>query len=457
MGVYEALYGKRRQAAALQTALTLTLNLEPLNPERIACVIMKKTVIISTLLFIVTATVYWKSIPHSFNTIYENRRFFDSDGEFIVRQYREGKTFTHNDHLLYHILGKAVQKHSGSIPSLNGDTVRSHKALSVLAGGLGVVLFYLMGLTMTSRHRPAVLGALFAGGCAGWWFFSATIDTYIPCVLASSAALGAAILVIKKPSLRASTALGALVGLAFLLRTDGILLAVLGFSLLSRREGMWTRIAVAAGAAVVVGVVGYFVLAHTCYGVAWGDVPQWAQGALQRPEASKKQLWGLAENLSRHNITKVLVNHACYTAVFPTLATTHGTHIIKAYSPAGMATLGVYAAIMMTAGGYALSRIRAGIRARNWAVLILSLTVVLWVAIRIFFYSWWDPRDPFLFANMTLPAIWLLLMLGVQQAYLVHAESPAARRVIPVSLLLLTCLVWVHNFRLLIIPLRPFS
>ncbi len=420
MGVYEALYGKRRQAAALQTGLTLTLNLAPLNLERIASFIMKKTVIVSTLLFIVTATVYWKSIPHSFNTIYENRRFFDSDGEFIVRQYRQGKTFTHNDHLLYHILGKTVQNSSGPIPSLKGDIVRSHKFLSVMAGSLGVVLFYLMGLTMTSRHTSAVLGSLFVGGCAGWWFFSSTIDTYLPCVLASSAALGAAILVIKKPSLQASAALGALVGLAFLLRSDSILLAVLGLSLLSRREGVVARIAVATAAAVLVGIVGYFVLAHVFYDVAWGDVPQWAQGALQRPEASKKQLWGLAENLTRHNITKVLANHVCYTAVFPQLPTTHWTNIIKAYSPAGRAILACYAVVMFTAAGYALSRIGSGIRARNWAVLILSVTVLLWLAIRILFYSWWCPDDPFLFANMTIPAIWLLLMLGAQQAYVVH-------------------------------------
>ncbi|MBL7076060.1 MAG: glycosyltransferase family 39 protein [Kiritimatiellae bacterium] len=418
---------------------------------------MKKTVIIGVLLFIATTTVYWKSIPHSFNTIYENRRFFDSDGEFIVRQYREGKIFTHNDHLLYHILGKAVQQHSGAIPSLKGDMVRSHKALSVVAGGLGVVLFYLIGLSMTSRHVPAVLGALFAGGCAGWWFFSSTIDTYLPCVLASSAALGAAILVIKKPSLQASAALGALVGLAFLLRSDSVLLAVLGLSLLSRRENILPRIGVAAAAAIVVGVVGYFVLAHTCYGVAWGDVPQWALGALQRPEASQKQLWGLAKNLSRHNVVKVLVNHICYTAVFPQLPTTHWTNIAKAYSPPGIAVLSFYAVVMFAAGGYALSRIRSGIRDRNWAVLILSVTVFLWVAIRILFYSWWEPRDPFLFATMTIPAIWLMLMLGVQQAYLVHEGSRASEWGIPVALFLLTSLVWIHNLRLLVIPLRDFA
>ncbi|MDP6631210.1 MAG: glycosyltransferase family 39 protein [Kiritimatiellia bacterium] len=418
---------------------------------------MKKTVIIGILLFVATATVYWKSIPHSFNTHFGNKRFFDSDGEFIVRQYREGKTFTHNDHVLYHVLGKVVQQNSGSVPSLKGDIVRSHKFLSVAAGALGIVLLYLMGLHMTSRQLPAVLGALLVGGSAGWWFFSSSIDTYLPCALATTAALGAALLVVKTPSLHASAALGALIGLAFLLRTDSVLLAMLGLSLLSRREGVFTRVGVAVAAGLIVGVIGYFVLAHVCYDVAWADVPQWARGALARPETQQKQVWGVTGNLTRHNVLKVLVNHLCYTVVFPELPTTHWTNVVRAYTPAGLAILTGYIIVMTTAAVYTLARMRAGVRAGNWAILILSLTVFLWLAVRILFYSWWDPDDPFLFSAMTIPALWLLLMLGAQQAYLKHDGARIAEWSIPAALLLLTGLVWVHNFRLLIVPLQPFA
>src|SRR5215470_20118179 len=59
-------------------------------------------------LFAVALVVYMSALPASFNTQYENRIFFDSDGEFIVRQFRQGSSYTHNDHLLYHVLAKTV-------------------------------------------------------------------------------------------------------------------------------------------------------------------------------------------------------------------------------------------------------------------------------------------------------------------------------------------------------------
>ncbi len=418
---------------------------------------MKKTVIIGALLFVVATTVYWKSIPHSFNTIYENKRFFDSDGEFIVRQYRQGKTFTHNDHLLYHIAAKAVQQHSASFPSLKGDVVRSHKLLSVVAGALGLVLLYLMGLHMTSRHLPAALGALFVGGTSGWWFFSATIDTYLPCLCISTATLWAAMALLRKPSLRGSAALGALAGLAFLLRTDSVLLGILGLALPGRDRGVGARIGVAAAAALLVGIGGYFILAHGCYGIAWRDVLAWAQGGIHRPEAAVERAWGVAANLSGRNILKVLTNHACYAALIPIVAKTQDPNLLQTYSVSGMIALALYVTIMLSAVAYIVVSIRGAISTRSPLTLILPAIAVLWLTTRVLFYAWWDPRDPFLFAVMSLPALWLLLMLGAQQAYHVHEASRAMVWAIPATLLILTSLVWVHNLRLLIIPLRSFA
>ena len=59
-------------------------------------------------LFAIMLVVYVNALPASFNTRYENHAFFDSHGEFITRQIREGRTYHHNDHLLYHVLAKAV-------------------------------------------------------------------------------------------------------------------------------------------------------------------------------------------------------------------------------------------------------------------------------------------------------------------------------------------------------------
>ena len=88
----------------------------------------QRPAVLSALLFVAMLSVYGYSVPGSFNTVEENRRFFDSDGEFITRQFRQGRTFTHNDHLLYHILGKWLFTHAENIPGIRKDPVSSHKA-----------------------------------------------------------------------------------------------------------------------------------------------------------------------------------------------------------------------------------------------------------------------------------------------------------------------------------------
>src|SRR4029434_2761850 len=38
---------------------------------------------------------------------------------------------------------------------------------------------------------------------------------------------------------------------------------------------------------------------------------------------------------------------------------------------------------------------------------VLAL-VAAWIVPRVAFYCWWDPYDPFLFAVMSLPGVWLI-------------------------------------------------
>jgi hypothetical protein len=189
-----------------------------------------------TFLFIAFVAIYSVSVPGKFNTIYESRKYFDSDGEFITRQFGQGKIFTHNDHLLYHLLGKSIYK---AIPALEDseDYVTPHKAMSVFFGALGVVFFYIFGLLITKRFIISLLSALLFAGTAGWWFFSATIDTYIPCLSVSIPVLGLATLALHGRNTRLiSLVIGALAGLAFLFRTDSILLVFMGVYLINNRE-----------------------------------------------------------------------------------------------------------------------------------------------------------------------------------------------------------------------------
>ena len=55
--------------------------------------------LLAVLLFAVVLVMYANALPASFNTRYENIDFFDSDGEFITRQFRESSIYAHNPHL----------------------------------------------------------------------------------------------------------------------------------------------------------------------------------------------------------------------------------------------------------------------------------------------------------------------------------------------------------------------
>ena len=82
-------------------------------------------------LFALFAVVYWISVPDAFNTVRSNERLFGSDGEFITRQFRQGEIFTHNDHLLYHVMATVLHGAAPWIPGLEQNAVAVHKVLSV--------------------------------------------------------------------------------------------------------------------------------------------------------------------------------------------------------------------------------------------------------------------------------------------------------------------------------------
>ena len=140
-------------------------------------------------LFVILLFAYANSLPASFNTRYANRAFFDSDGEFITRQFRQGRTYTHNDHLLYHVLAKAVVRLAPPAAGGGPDIVGGHLALSVFFGALGIATLYLGGVWLGADPRASFASAVLLGGTGGYWFFSATIDTYIPHLWAAMVAL----------------------------------------------------------------------------------------------------------------------------------------------------------------------------------------------------------------------------------------------------------------------------
>ena len=408
--------------------------------------------LLPALLFFACYFVYWHSVPDTFNTTYENRRFFDSDGEFITRQYRQGSVFTHNDHLLYHVLASLLDGH-GHIPGIRHDPVRIHKFLSVFFGAAGVTALYVLGVLFTRRRLLSLLAAGLVGGTAGWWFFSATIDTYIPCLFTSVLALGFAILAIHDPRPRTWVLLGCAVGVSFLFRTDGVLLLPLGIVLFRHKEHLWRNVCITAAAGIACGIVAYALLARFLYFVPWQDLHAWAAGSLLRPEARDEQTWGVAGNLSPQNIRLALVNQFFYTVLMPGLAKTRDPALFQAYRAGGFASLGL---VVVTAlvGLAQLRRAAAeSLRRKEAAFLFIPAFALLWVIPRTLFYAWWDPHDPFLFAVMSVPALWLVLLFGFRGG--ITGCSSQTGRVMHLCLLGLAAVaVWWHNLHFMIIPLR---
>ena len=381
-----------------------------------------------------------------FNTVAENRRFFDSDGEFIVRQYRQGRTFTHNDHLLYHIAAKFVQENSARVPGLGGDPVRAHKLLSTVSGALAVSLLYWLGAALTGRRLFAAVPALLLGGCAGWWFFSATVDTYMPHVCASVGALGLCLLYLRNPSPTIAAGLGGLIGLSTLLRTDGVLLLPLALVLLRAGRGWWQHGLALGACGLVLGVGGYFVLAHGFYDVPWGEVPAWALNSLERPEQPNP--WGRIENLSGENLALVGVNHGLYTVALPELDRTGDARIWVTYTGAGWGGLLFYLGVLTNAVLVGARDTRRAWREQDLAGAFVPAIVLVWIASRVGFFTWWNPYDPFLFAVMSLPALWLLLVWSLREG-----PGPRARGA-EWAMVAAALVLWLHNLWFMILPLR---
>jgi Dolichyl-phosphate-mannose-protein mannosyltransferase len=409
----------------------------------------KSDSLIAVVLFSSFWFVYSISIPSSFNTRYENRRFFDSDGEFITRQFFLGETHTHNDHLLYHVIARGLYDMTADPPAQAYDSVPQHRWLSITAGALGVSILFLFGKQICGSTGGALAASLLIGGCAGWWFFTATIDTYLPHLTAAIASLGYALLALQHQKLRHYTLLGVFIGLAFLFRTDGFLLALLGVVAFA---GNWKvagqRLALCAATAAIVGLIGYAVLAHAYYGVPLAEVPDWALSHANRPGIKKHQ-WGNTVNINQENLVLALANQSVYTVILPGLEMTRESQVINLFQRNGhsMAVFFLYLAVIIAAA------IRLVWRRRWWW---LGL-ILLWFLPRTLLFTWWDPSEPFLFACLSLPSLWILLLDFVSEEPNTSHSTAVMRNLRTVLVIFLAAGIWWHNYHTMIRPLRALE
>jgi hypothetical protein len=231
---------------------------------------------------------------------------------------------------------------------------------------------------------------------------------------------------------------------------DGLLCGGLAIVLFNRPAHPWRRLMAVGLAGGVVGVLGHALLAHRFYDVAPSHLVSWALGHVDRPEV-KSQVWGRWSNITGHSLLLALINHAMYTVVIPGLTATRSAAAGLRYSelPGGwIAPLFwclTLAASLSVAGRSALGSLSVK-RERVWLLALAAL----WLFPRVVFSAWWDPQDPFLFAVLSLPALWLVLLASVA------AEKPGAApagRAPTIVLFVTAAAVWLHNTHYLIAPL----
>jgi len=192
--------------------------------------------------------------------------------------------------------------------------------------------------------------------------------------------------------------------------------------------------------------------------VPWLSVPAWALGVFNRAEVAH-QHWGVAANLTAANFRLVLANHGLYAMLLPELTATRSPHGLAALcgSPAGLVALASYLVLALLVLGSMTQSMARWLRHGAWRNLIPVLLAVFWFVPRIVFYTWWDPHEPFLFAAMSLPALWLCLLhfFGDDGPVSVTPEAPGPRRPYRVLLVLIVAaVIWGHNLVTMIIPLR---
>jgi hypothetical protein len=269
--------------------------------------------------------------------------------------------------------------------------------------------------------------------------------------------LGIALRCLRTQRLADYVWLGAALGLAFLLRTDAFLLAPLLLVLCGARARFGARLAAVLAAGLLVGLGGYVLLAQRFYQVPLSAVPAWSVGVTHRPEAG--QHWGKLANITGPHVAGALANQTVYTVILPGLTATRSAAIWTAMSrlPLGRPAFMLYAGLLTAALGWLLLFAARSALNRDGRALIPPLIAAFWFAARTAFYTWWDPRDPFLFAVLSLPAIWLVALHALQPRGLADAPASSQAAARPLTLLLLgiaVLAIWTHNYLYLIRPLR---
>ena len=261
-------------------------------------------------------------------------------------------------HLLAWLVMRATLAATGGAPDL-GEALAALRFVSALGGGLCAAILWRTATALCGRASGAWLALGFAGA-AGPWLYSAVGETYMPAAAAMAAWLGAAVLARARG---AEAGLGLLAGglaLACVLRQDSVWLTPALFFLASWRRAVLAATLAGAGSFVVY-------LAAWAYAAPGPDFVSWLRGLLDTG------LWGGGIDPSRLGVAAGVQQMALHYGML------HG---------GGWAVVSLATTALLV--GAALAA-RGPVRRLGVPSALAALGLV--AAIRVVFFTWWQPSN----------------------------------------------------------------
>lgn len=293
----------------------------------------------------------------------------------------------HPHHILYHLVAYGLSRIFVRFTDPLAAALLALRLLSAVAGGAAAVLCYRLLRRLSVDRLAASVTTLTMAGAAGFWLYAGGPDTHMPAIAASFGVLLVLARALDAPTPRACAWVGLAHALAVALRQDALLLTPFVLAVVlcwGGREGGWTRgAAYGAGLSVPVALLymGVYLTAVRGRGrfqslAEWGTMyAHWGQ-------------WGLAANVTWANF--LLTVDGVVQAV--------SVHLDHPLFAPGMVALALGAA--------------PAVRALAVPQRLLACACVAWVAVRLAFFTWWDPLDAFHYGVATAAPLFVLAGLA---------------------------------------------
>ena len=297
-------------------------------------------------------------------------------------------------HLFYHIAGFILNKIVLILANnLLYSSMWSLKFLSALFGTLGVYLFYLLILRLNGNKFVAFITSLSLAFSTSYWFFSATPETYIP---GSFFIILIFYLFSKLSQINAGSkfflTLGIVHAIGICMRLDNVLLfPVVVISILffvEKHERIKNLLYYCLSVGTLTGLI--FITIYIVYSLDIKEMPNFFIWL------TRTQGFGNLENFTLENFLNVAIGREA-------IATRRGIY--------GNTTYLFYIAFLMSLP-VVFSRSYRKIFI-EWKIIILCM---LFVLIRILFFTWWTPYEAFLWLAGTLIPLLLIFAIIISRA-----------------------------------------